>query len=69
MDQKISEDDVRALAAEKSLPLTDAQISHIADAASMLKQCAARLRTALHRNDEPAFGFRHPLATLDKDKA
>lgn len=60
MVHKITEAEVRALAAEKGLPLTDAQIAHVQRSAQVIQDCAAQLRAGLSRSDEPAFGFRHP---------
>jgi hypothetical protein len=69
MKRTITREDVRALAAEKGLPLTDAQIAHVQGSVSVMQECAARLRDGLRRNDEPAFGFRHtpPATSLEKD--
>ena len=48
------------------LPFTDAQLGKIASTVAKLRESAARLRTGLTRNDEPAFGFRHPPVPSDK---
>jgi hypothetical protein len=49
------------------LSFTEAQIAKIAGAVIQLRESAARVRTDLSRNDEPAFGFRHPPAPGDTE--
>ena len=68
MDEKNIRAEVEALAAAKSLPLTDTQIVQIVGSVSAIRESAARLRAGLLRNDEPAFGFRHP-PTAGKEEA
>ncbi|MDB5533676.1 MAG: hypothetical protein JWO28_1991 [Hyphomicrobiales bacterium] len=53
-------EDIRAAARHFNLPFTESQIARIHKAVLSLEDSAARLREGLHRNDEPAFGFRHP---------
>jgi hypothetical protein len=67
MAEQVTLDDVRALAAAKKVPLSEAQMAHVRGAAQSLKDCAARLRAGLHRNDEPAFGYRHPASATRPD--
>jgi hypothetical protein len=62
MADEITVDDVRALAAAKNIPLSEAQIAQVRGAAQALRDSAARLRAGLRRNDEPAFGYRHSAA-------
>lgn len=62
MAEQITAEEVRALAAAKKIPLTEAQIAHVRGAAQTMRECAERLRIGLHRNDEPAFGYRHPAS-------
>ena len=61
MEGKNIRAEVEALAAEKGLPLTETQIMQVVGSVSAIRKSAARLRDGLHRNDEPAFGFRHPV--------
>jgi hypothetical protein len=68
MSATITREEVRALAAAKRLPLTDAQIAKVHGSVQVMRECAGRLRAGLHRNDEPAFGFRHPqMPTVGKE--
>jgi hypothetical protein len=53
--------EIRARAEAISLSLTDAESVKIGNAVASLRQSAARVREGLSRNDEPAFGFRHPV--------
>jgi hypothetical protein len=64
MTEEITAEAVRALAAAKKIPLSEAQIAHVRGAAQTMRECAQRLRVGLHRNDEPAFGYRHTAAAL-----
>jgi hypothetical protein len=51
--------EVRAAAQRYGVPLDDEQIAYIAGCVDALRESAARIREH-ERNDEPAFGFRHP---------
>lgn len=51
--------EVAAAAKRHGLPLDANQITYIAGCVEALRVSAARIRQQ-DRNDEPAFGFRHP---------
>jgi hypothetical protein len=53
-------EDIRAAAERLRLPLSDSEITRTHKEVLSIEDSAARLRQGLHRNDEPAFGFRHP---------
>ena len=53
-------EDIRTTAEHLGLPFDDGQLARIHKAVLSIEDSAARLRQALHRNDEPAFGVRLP---------
>jgi hypothetical protein len=53
-------EDIRTTAERMGLPFNGTQLARIHRAVLSIEDSAARLRQGLHRNDEPAFGFRAP---------
>ena len=53
-------EEIRAAAERLGLPFSDSQITRTHKSVLSIEDSAARLRQGLHRNDEPAFGYRHP---------
>jgi hypothetical protein len=53
-------EEIHITAQRLGLPLDESQLTRIHKAVLSIEVSAARLRQGLHRNDEPAFGFRVP---------